>query len=399
MSAKISSRQRMLAAIKRQQPDRVPCSPYLSQGPWLGEPLFWRDQIERTRRLLELGLDPNIDVWLPDPQLHPDVKTKTWREKKGNQTLLTKEYHTPAGTLRQVVRETEDWYDYSHTPWVPTTWGVEKRQDFGVDLFDDWAVSRRLEPWVKGRDDLEKLRYLIRPVEGHLLDQWRMDAEQAMEFAERFDVLSMARRTIVGDAFQWLCDIPWFMIQLYEDPEFVKQFLGIFQDWGMALVRLALEIGVDVVQYRGWYETPTFWGPRFWKEYLGPCINEQARLVHSAGKLVSYLLPEGHGAYSEVLRDLDVDVLQGVDPRKLQGGDLRSLFARLGQGKAFWGGVNAEVTLESKDYDKIDQEVKGAVDALAGHGGFILSAFIYPPTPMQGILHMIEAWKKHNKAR
>jgi len=389
----------MLAAIKREKPDRVPFSPYVAQGPSLGEPLFWHDQIERAERMLKLELDPTIDIWFPDPQPHPDVEIKTWREKKGRQALITKEYHTPAGVLRQVVRETDNWCHFLHIPWMPTTWGVEKRQHFGVELFDDWAIPRRVEPWVKGREDLDKLRYLIRPVEGHVLDQWRMDAEQIMEFAERFQVLTVARRTIVGDAFQWFCDIPWFLIQLYDDPEFVREFLGIFQDWAMRLVELALELGVDVVQYRGWYETPTFWGPHFWKEYLRPCVDEQARLVQSAGKLVNYLLPEGQGVYSEPLRDMHIDVLQGVDPRMLHRGNLKSLFEKLGESKAFWGGVNAEVTLQSQDYDQIEKEVKETIDILGARGGLILSAFIFPATPIKGIVHMIEAWKKHSKAR
>ena len=72
--------------------------------------------------------------------------------------------------LRQTVRETEDWCNWGHHLWQPTTLGTEKRNHYGLDLFDDWNVSRRLEPWVKGPGDLEKLRYIIRPVEGHVLD-------------------------------------------------------------------------------------------------------------------------------------------------------------------------------------------------------------------------------------
>ena len=395
MKAEMTSRERMLAAIDRERSDRVPLSPYLPQGPWLGEPLFWRDQIERARRLLELELDPTVDIWMPDAQPHADVRIKTWREKKGNEIFITKEYHTPAGVLRQVVRETNDWCGARHGPMVPTIWGTEKREHFGVDLLDDYNVSRRIEPWVKGRDDLEKLRYVTCLPEGHALDEWRMDAERAMEFAKKLKVLTVARRTIVGDAFQWFCDIPWFMTQLYDDPEFVRQFLAIFQDWSMKLVNLVLEVGVDVVQYRGWYEIPTFWGPRFWGKCILPYIEQQAEQVHSAGKRCSYLLPEGQGAYAEALKDTNIDILQGVDPRMLHGGDLGSLFGKLGQSKSFWGGVNAEVTLAGDDYEKIEQEVKQAINSLGLNNGLILSAFIFPETPLQRILCMIEAWKKH----
>jgi hypothetical protein len=65
------------------------------------------------------------------------------------------------------------------------------------------------------------------------------------------------RRTIVGDAFRWLCDIPWFLMQLIEDPPFVREFFPILQEWSMRMIELSLEIGVDVVQCRGWYEIST----------------------------------------------------------------------------------------------------------------------------------------------
>lgn len=393
--ALMSSRERMLAALKREGPDHIPFSPYMGNWSSVGEPLVWYGPVRRLERMLELGLDPCMDVWLPDPQPHPDVEIRTWREKQGNVVLLTKEYHTPAGVLRQVVEEGDNWCSNRHGPWIPTTWSVEKRDHFGMDLFDDWNISRRREPWIKDRTDLDKLRYLIRLPEGHVLDEWRMDAQRAMEAAAHYGVLTTARRTIAGDAFQWFCDIPWFMLQLYDDPEFVREFLGIFQEWGLAMVREVLDVGVDVVQYRGWYEIPTFWGPQGWSEFLRPLINEQAELVHSAGKLATYLLPEGHGAYTRELKECGVDALQGVDPRKLHGDDIGALAAELGKDKAFWGGVNAEVTLYSCDAAAIDAAVADAVRALGANGGLVLSAFLFEETPLNGMLEFVEAWRRH----
>jgi hypothetical protein len=398
--SKMSSRERMLAAIKLEGPDYIPFSTYISQGPWWKEPLFWQNQFDRAERMLELGLDPTIDIWLPDPQPHAEVKIMTWRERKDKDLLITKEYHTPAGVLRQIVRETEDWCNWGHHLWQPTTLGTEKRNHYGVELFDDWNVSRRLEPWVKGPEDLEKLRYTIRPVEGHVLDEWRMDAQRAMEFAQKYDLLTVARRTIVGDAFQWFCDIPWFMMQLYDDPAFVEEFLSIFQDWSLRLVEMVLDVGVDVVQYRGWYEPPTFWGLDGWKRYLVPRIEAQTKLVHSAGKLHSYLNPEGHGVYSTTLATMGCDVLQLIDPRMLHKGDLQDVFDVLGKYKAFWGGVNSEVVLQSQDRDQIDTAVRTAVGILGENGGLILSAFLFHQmTPHKSILYFIQAWEKYRDFR
>jgi len=330
---------------------------------------------------------------------HPDVRIKTWREKKGMEVLLTKEFHTPAGVLRQTVHETNDWCDALHGPWIPTTFGTEKRYEFGMHVFDDHNVSRRTEPWVKGPEDLEKLKYIIRLPDGWKLDEWRMDVERALEFAKRHNIITVVRRTIVGDAFQWFCDIPWFMTQLYDNPEFVDQFLQIFQDWAKKQVELALEFDVDMVYYRGWYETPTYWGVKGFKRFLVPLVEEQARTTHAAGKLFGYFLPEGHGVFADVLRDLETDVLMAIDPRMLHAGDLHDLFAKTGGKKSFWGGVDAEVTLATEDAAIIEKAVRYAIDSLAGNRGLILSAMVFPQLAEKATLYMIDAWKKYRDFR
>jgi hypothetical protein len=115
----LTSRERMLAALKRQPHDHVPFSPYIPQGPWWPDPFFWKGPVERITRMLELGLDPTMDLWFPVPQPAPDVKIKTWRDTSGPEVVLTKEYHTPAGILRQQIRETDEWCSELHTNWIP----------------------------------------------------------------------------------------------------------------------------------------------------------------------------------------------------------------------------------------------------------------------------------------
>lgn len=385
----------MIAAITRQSPDHVPFSPYILQGPWREKPFFWRDQFQRAQAMLDLDLDPTIDIWFPWPQPSPEVKIKTWRDTRGPEPLLTKEYHTPAGVLRQTVRETEDWCDPLHTPWIPTTMGAEKREQFNMDILDDFNISRRTEPWVKGRKDLEALRYLMRIPAGHTLDEWKMDTERALAFARKHDLFTVARRTIVGDAFMWFCDIEQFIIRMIEDPEFVKEFLGIWQEWSLAMTKLALEAGVDAVQRRGWYEIPAYWSRKYFKDYLVPLIEEETKLVHAAGKLHVYLLPEGQGAYAPILKEMNADVLMGIDPRLLHGGDLKSLFKALGDQKSFWGGVNAEVELGSADPARIDKAVRSAIGDLGGNGGLVLGAFAFPQITTEIMMRMVESWKKY----
>ena len=396
MTAEMSSRDRMLAAIRREEHDHVPFALHCQQGPWFVEPFFWRDQVQRAERMLSMGLDATFDIWLPDPMMSDEVEVKTWREKKGEEWILTKEFHTPAGVLRQVVRETRDWCEPEHAPWVPTTWGFEFRDHYNMDLFDDHAVSRRLEPWVKGWEDLAKLRYIIRPLEGWRLDEWYMDQARAMEAAKKLGVMTHARRTIVTDANEWMCDIPWFMMQLYEDPGFIVEFLDIFMAWSRQQLAFALEVGVDVIQYRGWYDIPNFWGPKFWRKHILPIVQEHAERIHDGGKHMSYLLTEGQGQYTDELRESGVDILYFVDPRMVKGKGLEGLRDELGDVMSFWGGVNNEVTLQSYHAGRIEAEVRRSIEILNAKRGLILSAGVDMSTKVEAVQLMIDAWRKHN---
>jgi hypothetical protein len=126
MKTTMASRERVLATIAGQRTDHVPFCfeihpSYQDYDPSVAR---WADQFERTEFLLSLGLDPMTEVWLPDPGFHPDVHVRQWREDNTDDGYahLCREYETPAGTLRQVIRETDDLYAWHklnrNTRWV-----------------------------------------------------------------------------------------------------------------------------------------------------------------------------------------------------------------------------------------------------------------------------------------
>jgi len=69
----------------------------------------------------------------------------------------------------------------------------------------------------------------------------------------------------------------WFMTQLHDAPGFVAAFLELFEGVAAWQAELALEAGVDVLQRRGWYDEPAFWGGAHFPRYLQPSVNREAR--------------------------------------------------------------------------------------------------------------------------
>lgn len=131
-------------------------------------------------------------------------------------------------------------------------------------------------------------------------------------------------------------------------------------------------LGVDVLQRRGWYDVPDFWGgPRF-EKYILPSINGEARLAHQAGAFHCYLLTMGWAPYLNAFQKLESDILWGADP-VASGTTLKTLKERLGR-KTLLGGMNSEKQLAQASEPEVRKAVREAVAALAPGGGFVLAS-------------------------
>ena len=56
-----------------------------------------------------MGLDVKVELSELPFRFNSDVKIIEWKERKGEETLLHKEYITPTGKLSSIVKKTEDW--------------------------------------------------------------------------------------------------------------------------------------------------------------------------------------------------------------------------------------------------------------------------------------------------
>ncbi len=90
MEQMLSSRERMLQALNKQQPDYVPCCFMIFQA--LRQQ--YRDQVEFMERQLDMGLDVRVELPELPIRIHPDVKTREWKElpADGARPLLHKRY-------------------------------------------------------------------------------------------------------------------------------------------------------------------------------------------------------------------------------------------------------------------------------------------------------------------
>ncbi|MDP7396729.1 MAG: uroporphyrinogen decarboxylase family protein [Lentisphaeria bacterium] len=393
----MTSRERILATCAHELTDHVPLhlEVHPSYQTFAPNVATWRDQYERTAALLALGADAMVEVWLPEPAYDPEVRVTAWKETDSNgATLLCKQYETPAGSLRQVIRETPDLYAW-HKINRNTRGPIAELID-GVGLMEDVNPSRSVEYLIKGPADLAAMRYLFRPLTGDALRDWRRDAEFAEREAARQQVVFLARRTYCGSAILWLTDAQETMCTFATDPEFVREFLQIIHEWQLATLQMVLDIGVDMVTRFGYYDTPHYWGRTYFERYLKPLMDEEADLVHQAGALLSQQQSAGVTEQVDIYKSMRVDVLRDLDP--VQGHeDMGRLKRELGATKTLMGGINADLMLANADAAETDRVVRETIELMAPGGGFILHPIpgVYAGVPWEKVLLLVEAWKRY----
>jgi len=381
----MTSRERMLTAMSCGQPDRVPLY-FRLFGFEPPEDLAWANEAERLQRWASLGVDDTVGMWAPGG-MHPDVKVRSWREDPTEEEpypLICKEYDTPAGVLRHVVREAGDNF-ITGGPWRPDE----------VHLLDDYNVSRAKEHAVTGPEDLPKLRYLLAEPSAEQLREAREHAAYARRLAAENDVLIDGWGSNAVDATIWLCGVEPALMAAVDEPAFFEELMDILHAVDRRSCEFLLEEGVELLVRRGWYEGTHFWSPELYRRFFAPRVRELADMAHQAGAKFACTMSAGIMPLLDAFKEVGLDVLYHVDP--VQGGaDLGIVKRKLGGEVAVLGGINSAITLGRGSRDEIRQAVFKAMKILAPDGGFILSPVdcLFHDTPWESVATVIEAWRE-----
>jgi hypothetical protein len=365
MTSTSNSRHRMLAALACQEPDFPPCSFMLFNG--LKERST--SYLDFIQRQLDLGLDACVQL-PPRPPLvvsdtynlhglpvsfHPEVtlqESKT-RYPGSPYPLLVKEYHTPAGVLRTEVNQDEEWPYGDHVPFL-----------------DDYLETRSRRFLVEGLGDLPALRYLLQPPSQAEIAEFFATSAPLLEFARQRQLLVTGGWGVGADMVGWLYGLENMILASYEQPDFLRELLGLIAAWNHERMRLVLSAGPDLYIKRAWYENTDFWSPRSWKKFILPLLQTDVALCHAAGARFGYLITASCMPLLEMIAEAGVDVLIGVDPARW---DLAEAKRRLNGRVCLWGGVNGHLTVEQGSPAEVRAEVRSALQLLSPGGGFILS--------------------------
>jgi hypothetical protein len=383
----MSSRDRMLAVLRYQEPDHVPLL-FNTFGFRPPPHLRWSNDDEEVEAWLSIGLDAMLHV-SPPIASHPDVTVREWMEpaEGGEDPCMIKEYDTPAGVLRQEVYRTDDW---SSSDWPGHS--VDK-----IRLFDDYNTPRYRKPAIETEDDLAALRYLLDPLPPETLERFRREAAQTAARARDMGVLLVGNGAVGGDAVTWLCGAEGAIQLAVDRPAMFGELMDIIHEWDMRNVEILLDTDVDLIMRRGYYEGTSMWSPALFKRFFQPRLKELVDLAHQADRLIGYTMSVGYMPILDMLAEVGYDAHYLLDPISTDMPvDLARIKSAFANKTAIVGALNEHITLERGTRDQIRREVFDTVSLLGSGGGLALSPAegIFASTPWHSIETLIEAWRE-----
>jgi len=370
----LTSRERLLRTLRREQVDRVPISPryfdYLDgvYGCYcVDHCIWWRDNH------FDHDLMPPHQPAQNNYLLHhhgsyndlPGVSVEITVRDSGDEIVeVHRRFKTPAGVLtdrRSVVRP-GSMIDFDHI----------------------------IEAPVKDRRDLEKIRFLLPSP-----DQAYIGDIPLLQQAVGDKGILMVRATQGVD--QLLMDalgVENALMMYYDDRELLVQLVRMFNDYHRAILKRILEQGVEIV-FEPWYNCSMSvgWSPDHFRELFLPLIKENVELIHSYGAYVDYYDDGKMSAVLEDLVDAGVDIAETLSPPPLGDVDLADAKRRVGDRMCLKGHIDQVNLICYGEPEQIRQAVREAMDNAKHGGGFIMgtSDSIRPESPIENIQAYFDA--------
>jgi hypothetical protein len=379
----MTTKERLLAALRGWPVDHVPLAlrfwdspPGHPQPPWPNE----RERLEFYRRR---EWDARVEVRIAVTPL-PEVKAEVRYETLDDQPVLRQVWHTPAGTLEERLRVTDDWPRRDRDPNSP------------LGFYDDFRPSRYIEFPFKSPSDLSALPFIFPLDNARDVDALAGAHKRARALAEEFRVPLFGFDVAGMDWLLFLHPPEEMILRARSDPAMAHSILDQINRACRKRLEALLELGLDGVCRSGWYESTNFWSPSDFREFGRGPLAEDIRITHAADCVLIYVMDSGIVPLLEELAALDFDCLFGADPAT-KPVDLRQVRRAL-PGKSLWGGISAPVHLGRGAPAETERAVEQAFEC-CGRLGFVLGPLqtirpVGPAWPWANIEACERAWRR-----
>jgi uroporphyrinogen decarboxylase len=357
----MNSRERVIAAMRRREPDRVPFD--FAHG-------FTPQQIDNLERR----------TGTRDPNAYFETDTRTVGIGPTRHKADFSRYH-PNLPERAYLDE----WGIGH---LPTESGA--------------AEHRHLTGFLYSMQCLET----VRDAEEYPLPD--IDAEYRYEhLPEQIECLHAQGLAVTASVECTVFEMAWYLrsmerlfVDFVENPAFAETLLDRITEKRETQARRLAELGVDIIRFgddiasqRGMLmSVPT------WRRWLKPRL---ARAIAAAKQGNSDVLIFYHsdGNPSAVIPDvieIGVDILNPVQPECM---DPALLKAQHGDRLSFWGAIGTQSTFPFGTPDDVRREVRHRIETVGRGGGLLLGPthMVEPEVPWENIVAFVETVKEFGR--
>jgi hypothetical protein len=360
----VTSRERLLTALNRRVPDRLPVTTHHLMPSFLAamggltereffdrfglDAICWTTPLEKSpesevrragsgvRRLTpDFGLRTSDGAWHLEREVVPDPRYQATRYR----------FSTPRGTLTTLLQ------DDGRTVWVRERLVKEKRD---IEIVE--AIT--LEP--------------------------RCDIDAVSEAAKTLGDRGIVRGTVPGFPVYgqpgcWqdaavLVGIEPLILATFSDPGWVTELLSILQRLKLAFLRSARGARFDLVELGGGDASSTVISPSIFDRFVAPFDALLIAAAHEAGLRVVYHTCGGMMPLLERIADMGPDAMETFTPRAI-GGDARMAEAkrRVGSRVCMIGGFDQFHDFVGCPPEQTRRAVRRLFDEAGEGGGYILA--------------------------
>jgi len=365
----MTSKERMLIAINKGKPDKLPVTFHQWQGFHLEEYL---DGISDLEAFEKFGMDAAIQnfqdmgqFWLPDAD-SAKFSTPQWRDEI------------------KVISSNPDNRIYHHTIETPEGTLTYKT---GGNRRTTWIT----EYLIKNDEDI----YLIKKY----MPVPELDPEPIKEAYDEIGDKGILRGFVWGDqagCFQHaacLCDINELIMRCIDTPDWVHELLQILLDKKLQFIESMKGARFDLIETGGGAGSSTLISPKMHGEFCTPYDRKMHDALHELGFKITYHTCGGNLELEELIIANGTDVSETLAPQSIGGNQEPWDFkAKVGHRLALIGGMDQFNVLTDGSRKQIRDMVFKLFETVGYDGGYILSCTDhFFNTPVENIKAYVEA--------
>jgi uroporphyrinogen decarboxylase len=339
----MNSYERVIAALERRQPDRVPYMESVIDERLMQALVPGCDYFQFNEWLGMDSVGQNRSSWSRDNVEYIDREKGLFRDK----------------------------------------WGV-------IRAFGPESTPAPVEGPIKRPEDLKTYR----PPDPEAPDVLGSIPEIVARFKGRKVITALGRDAFFNPAF--LRGMANFLTDMIENPTLVHELIEVTLSHDIRAMQRVIQAGVDVIIFGDDYadKNATLMSPRHFKEFILPGLKRCVEAAHAAG---AYVIKHTDGNIMPIIDmiiDTGIDGLNPIEPAA--GMDIGLLKQRYGHRVALIGNIDCGYLLSQAPAEEVRRVTRETIRAAAPGGGYCLSSSnsIHSSVKPENFMAMIETWRE-----